>query len=126
MMLYYFFSSVLIQGGPAVFTMGHRNVTNLFDGYTKLVRVHLSGNNSIYKSRFLMTDNLKASLAMGEVASCMTITEPNPPYTRREKIMAVYRGFDNAYFNVFPFGEDTVSLGEQSMVILSTDKPWRQ
>ena len=95
--------------------MGHRNVTNLFDGYTKLVRVHLSGNNYSYKSRLLMTGNLKASLAMGEVAPCMTITEPDPPYTRTEKIMAVYRGFDNAYFNVFPFGEDTVSLGEQSM-----------
>ena len=95
--------------------MGRRNFTNLFDGYTKLVRVHLSGNNTSYKSRLLMTGNLKTSLAMGEVAPCITVTEPAPPYTWTEKLMALYRGYDNAYFNVFPFGEDTVSLGDQSM-----------
>ena len=51
---------------------------------------------------------------MGDIAPCLTITQTSPPFRETDKLASFIRGFDNAYFNVFPFGVDTVAIGDQS------------
>ena len=97
-----------IQTSQAIFSVGPRNVTHFLDGFTALTRIHFLDGEATFRSRLLESDSLKASIADDNVAPCITIAEPSPPFEGLDKLRAVIRGADNGYFNVFPFGEDAV------------------
>ncbi|XP_063420661.1 beta,beta-carotene 15,15'-dioxygenase-like [Mytilus trossulus] len=92
----------LIRNGGAMYEIGQRSFTNVFDGFGKLHSFTFYGNGTVSMSaRFLQTEYYKQSLATNTIAPYFQFGKLVPPYNEIEKMESIKNNMENLNVNVY-------------------------
>ena len=103
----------------AVFGMPERNMTHVFDGFSKVLRWRFAGNRTLptIRARLLQSEWHRQSVVHRTVYPSAAIGPMVPPFSKAEELKTPWDGCnDNFNVNIFSFGSGAqrVALGDVS------------
>lgn len=99
-----------LQVGPALFKMGKRQLTHVFDGFAKINKFTFRSGQAFYSNHFIMSHYYNDSVLNDDIAPYLLYDKAVPPFNPMDHILGIFNGFDNMNVNVKQLGEDVTVL----------------
>jgi carotenoid cleavage dioxygenase-like enzyme len=104
-------TGLLLRNGMGQYSMGHRNVSLVFDGFAKISKWNFTEDNQVsFSSAFAATASWNDSVSRGDIAPYLILRQPTPKFNRYQRMKQLFNGYDNPNINIVKFNSTFVAL----------------